>query len=302
VAVILLPLVLSALLVACTQAVPRAAPGGKLTVLATTTIVGDVVHQVAGDLITLEVLLSPGMDDHAFEPTPQDAAKLAGADLVFANGAGLETFLAPLLQDVGTQVQTVYVSDGITLRKPDGTPEPGNAAGDPHTWTDPTNVITWTHNIEAALAAADPTHAADYRTNAEAYRGKLTELDQWVRAQVALIPPQNRKLVTDHAVFGYLAQRYGLEQIGTVVPGYSTLAQPSARDLAALESAISSYGVKAIFVGNTVNDSLARRVAQDTGIQLVHLYTESLSDPQGPVSNYLDFMRYDASMIVQALR
>jgi ABC-type Zn uptake system ZnuABC Zn-binding protein ZnuA len=277
----------------------------QLDVVATTTIVGDVVSQIGGEHIRVSVLLPVGADPHAFEATPQDAARLSQADLVFANGAGLEAFLEPLLGNVSTGIKVVDVSAGIPLLSSaaiDDDHATDSATGDPHTWTDPNNVITWTLAIEGALVAADPDHAADYRASAAAYRGKLQALDAWVREQIAQIPPERRQLVTDHATFGYFAQRYGLEPLAAVVPGYSTVAQPSARDLAALEDAIAASGARAIFVGTTVSDSLARRVAEDMGVPLVPLYTGSLSGPQGPASTYLDYTRYNVAAVVQALK
>lgn len=316
---ILLALCLAAVLGACTATSPTSPPANpKLRVVATTTIVGDVVKQIGGEWIDLTILLPVGADPHAFEATPQDAAKLAQAQIVFANGAGLEVFLDPLLHSAGTQATIVYVSEGIPLRQfasheeehaeqaeehaAEGEAEHAHPQGDPHTWMTPHNVITWTHNIENALVAADPAHADAYRANAEAYRAQLIELDAWIAQQVAQIPPENRRLVTDHAAFGYFAQRYGFEQIGTVFPGYSTLAEPSAQELAALEEAIRAHRVKAVFVGDTVNPNLARRIAEDTGVQLVTLYTGSLTEPEGPAGTYLQYMRYNVSAIVEALR
>lgn len=284
------------------------AAGEKLQVVATTSIVADVVRNVGGDLIELRVLIPLGNDPHAFEPTPQDVAAVVDAQVVFANGAGLEIFLEPLLESAGKGVPVVPVSYGIELLQFKGAGEYEGQGGhergesDPHTWFDPHNVVVWTHNIERALSTLDPHNAAVYAANAEAYQAELAVLDAWIREQLAQVSEQKRKLVTDHTAFSYFARRYGLEQIGAVFPGYSTLAQPSARDLADLEDAIREFEVQAVFVGLTVNPGLAERVAEDTGTRLVFLYTGSLSDPGGPADSYLAFMRYDVSAIVRALR
>jgi manganese/iron transport system substrate-binding protein len=288
---------------ACTT--PAVGQPGKLQVVATTTIVGDVVRNIGGNDIQLNVLLPPGSDPHSFDPTPQDAAKIAKANLIFANGAGLETFLDSLLKNAGSQAQIVAVSDGIQLiRFQSNLPgeESGPGGGDPHTWFDPQNVKVWVQNIEKALSAKDPANAQTYAANAQRYKQQLDELDSWIQAQVGQIPPGQRKLVTDHEAFTYFAIRYGFQQVGAIVPGYSTLAQPSAQELAALEDAIRSLGVKAVFVGETVNSNLAQRVAQDTGVKLVYLYTGALSDSNGAADTYLDFMRYDVSQIVNGLK
>ena len=288
----------------CTTSAGRG-QSDQLHVVATTTIVGDVVRNVGGNAIQLDVLLPPGSDPHSFDPTPQDVAKVAKADLIFANGAGLEAFLTPLLKNAGSQAQVVYVSDGIQLiRFQSNLPgeESGTGGGDPHTWFDPQNVKVWVQNIEKALSARDPGNAKVYAANAQHYQQQLDELDGWIQAQVGQIPTDQRKLVTDHEAFTYFAARYGFQQVGAIVPGYSTLAQPSAQELAALEDAIRKLGVKAVFVGETVNSNLAERVAQDTGVKLVYLYTGALSDSSGPAGTYLDFMHYDVNQIVNGLK
>jgi manganese/iron transport system substrate-binding protein len=285
-------------------------PGQRLKALATTNIVGDVVKQVGGDAIDLTILLPLGTDPHTFNPTPRDLAAISDAQAIFANGAGLEVFLTSMLKNAGTSTPVIAVSDGIPLRhlatdQPGPTPSPGqeeNAGNDPHTWFSPISVIAWVHNIEPALAGLDPAHAADYKARAADYEQKLTQLDAWIKEQVAQIPPANRKLVTDHLEFGYFADRYGFEQTGAVIPSFSTAAQPSAQDLAQLEDAVHKQGVKAIIVSNIVNDSLARRVAGDTGVQLVTLFDGSLGPAGSGAETYLEFMRYDTNVIVNALK
>ncbi len=284
-----------------------AARGDKLAVVATTTIVGDVVAQVGGDAISLAVLLPVGADPHVFDPSPQDMAKATDAGLIFANGAGLEAFLERLLENAGGAADVVYVSEGVAFIETASHENEKESAHthegvDPHTWTDPNNVLRWVDSIEAALVRRDPAHAAGYKANADAYRTQLRELDAWVREQVEQIPPENRKLVTDHETFAYFAQRYGFEQVGAVVSGYSTAAQPSARDLAALEDRIRAYGVKAVFVGSTVNPTLAQRVAEDTGVKLMFLYTGSLTAPGGEADSYLNYVKYNVGAMVEGLR
>ncbi len=273
----------------------------RLQVLATTSIVADVVQQVGGDYVQVTMLLPLGTDPHTFEPRPQDAAAIAEAQIVFANGAGLEEFLEPLLESAGAGEKLVEVSEGIELLPFEGG-EHHHEGGDPHTWTDPNNVIVWTQNIAAALAAADPEHAAAYQANAESYAAELHALDEWIRSQVAQIPAERRKLVTDHRAFGYFVDEYGLEQVGALVGSFSTNAAPSAQELAALEDKIREQGVPAVFVGKTVNPELAEQVAQDTGVKLVHVYTGSLSERGGEADSYIKFMRYNVGAIVEALK
>ena len=294
----LLTVVLFMLVSACGPGTP-AATGGKLRVLATTSIVGDVVSQVGGDLIALSVLMPVGTDPHDFQPRPQDATALADAQVLFSNGAGLEGFLQPLLESTGAMANLVEVSAGVTLL-----PLPGSdqSTGDPHTWMDPNNVIIWTQNIAAALSTADPAHATDYRANADVYVASLRDLDTWIRSEVVQIPLQNRLLVADHAVLGYFAARYGFTQEGTITGSFSSEAAPSARELAALEEKIIQSGVRAVFVSEAVNQTLADQIAGDTGIKSVWIYHATLSAPGGPAASYLDFMRYNVKAIVEALK
>lgn len=313
--ILLLLAALSLALAACAPAAspgqPTAAGDGSLRVVATTTIVGDVVRNVGGDAIDLTVLLPVGADPHGFEPAPADIAAVSAADAVFVNGLDLEQFLTTLLENAGGHARTVAVSDGIVPLSSAGDPEDAAAhdeeaehagGGDPHTWTDPNNVLVWVDNIQRALAELDPANAPTYSANAARYKAELQTLDGWISQQVGQIPPSERRLVTDHAVFGYFARRYGFEQTGAVAPGYSTLAESSAQELARLEDRLRGEGVKAIFVGSTASSALSQRVADDTGIQLVRVYSGSLSAPGGPAATYLDYMRYNVAAMVKALQ
>lgn len=289
------------ILTACDQRVEQSSKDEKLKVVATTTIVGDIVSQVGGDHIDLSILLPVGTDPHSFDPSPQDIAKVAEADLVFANGVGLEDFLDPLIESAGAQNKVVYVSEGIDLLTLTDD-EPGHTGNDPHTWTDPNNIKFWIDNIVRTLSELDPENEDAHMANAEAYKTELYELDAWIRSQVGLIPSENRKLVTDHALFGYFANEYGFDQVGALIPGYSTLAEPTANELAAIEDAIRVLDVRAIFVGNTINPNLAERVAEDTGTQLIFIYTGSLSEPDSDAPTYIDYMRYNSNAFVNALK
>lgn len=283
---------------------PQQAAGSELKVAATTTLVGDVARRVGGEHIALSVLLPVGVDPHTFEPRPQDMAALSEAQLVLINGLGLEEALEPALE-ANVKGTLVDVSQGIEVLpfSPGSRDAAGeHAAGDPHTWTDPNNVMVWARNIATALGQADPSNAAAYNSNAEAYINELSELDTWIRQQVGHIPEDQRKLVTDHAVLGYFARKYGFEQVGLLVPGVSASAAPSAQELAALEDVIREQGVRAIFVGKEINPALAGQVAQDTGARLVFIYSGSLSETGGQADNYLDFMRYNVLAIVEALK
>jgi ABC-type Zn uptake system ZnuABC Zn-binding protein ZnuA len=287
---------------ACTPAQSQTpAAGGKLRVTATTTIVGDVVRHIGGEAIELAVLLPAGADPHNFEPAPRDIAAVSEAQVIFTNGAGLEEFMQRLIENAGGEAQVVPLSDTLDLitASPE---EDEHGRFDPHVWLDPNNVARWAPLIAASLSELDPANTASYQENASRYLEDLQALDSWIQEQVSQIPKAERNILSDHLVFAYFARRYDFEQVGAAVPAFSTLAEPSAQELAALEDQIRQGGVKAILVGTTVNPALSERIARDTGIQVVPIYSGSLSPPDGPAPTYLDYMRYNVSAIVQALR
>jgi ABC-type Zn uptake system ZnuABC Zn-binding protein ZnuA len=282
--------------------------GEKLRVVATTNIVGDVVGNVGGDRIALTVLMDVGVDPHTYVSTPSDIAAIHDAHVVFASGGGLEADLEEVFENAGGDAAQIHVSEGLDFRPAPGRhdeteAEDGHDHGDvdPHVWFSVPNVIHWAENVERALSGLDPAHAGVYAENAEAYVAELEELDAWVFERVAEIPEANRKLVTNHPAFGYLADRYGLEQVGAVYP-VSPSAEPSARDIAALEEVIGEYGVPAVFTESTVNPKLAEQVAADTGVGLVPLYSGSLGGPGSGAESYVDLIRYDVNVIVDALK
>jgi manganese/iron transport system substrate-binding protein len=278
--------------------------GARLRLVATTSIVGDIVQNIGGEHIELVVLLPAGTDPHTFQPSPQDVATVADAHALFVSGAGLEQFLERLLASAGARA-VVPVSAGVELQHAQshvGTEQQAESGQfDPHTWFDPLNVVQWTRNVEQALSALDPRNAAAYADRAQSYRTGLEGLHAWIQGQVSRLPQERRKLVTDHTALTYFASRYGLQQVGAVLPGYSTLAQPSASELAQLEDAIRNLQVPAILVERSVNPALAQRVASDTGTRLVFIYTGSLSEPGGLADSYVRLMEFDVLTIIQAL-
>lgn len=280
-----------------------------LRVVATTTIVGDIVRAVAGDRAEVAVLLPADADPHAFDPSPRDAARLADADLVFVNGLGLETFLPPLLRSAGGDGRAVVsLSDGIAAREGEhdhaecDDAHHDHGALDPHVWLDPRLVMTWVDNAERALAARSPADAAAFAGRAAATRRMLEDLDAWIRDEVAAIPPERRLFATDHDEFGYFAERYGFRIVGCIVPSLTTLAEPSARGLADLQRALEDSGARVIVMGRSGNPALAERLAHDTGARVVRLYTGSLGTAGGPAGTYRDYMRYNVGELVRALR
>lgn len=274
----------------------------SLSVVATTGLIADVARQVAGDRVTVVALMEPGQDAHTFEPTPADAARLQKADLVLANGLGYEENLAPILDELeaGGRVRIVYVSNGVDVLAGEKGSE--HAAGDPHTWMDPHNVVVWADNIAAALEDIDPSGSSAYQANADAYKVQLAELDTAIARQVDAVPQANRKLVTDHETLGYFARRYGFEITGAVIPTVTTSAEPSAADLASLITVMREKNVKTIFVGASASDILAQQVAAEIGypVQVLRLYHD-LGAPGSGADTYLSMMRVDAETIMRGL-
>ena len=286
----------------------NSADENRLKVLATTTIVGDVVAQVGGDAIDLEILLPVGADPHGFKPTPQDVAKMTDADVIFANGLGFEEFLEPMIANSLSADNVFELSDGIVVIEGEEHHDEheGHAHDhggiDPHAWFNPLNVVVWTNNVADVLSEKDSANSQIFVENAEAYVAELESLDLWISEQVAQVPNENRKLITDHEVFGYFAERYMFTQMGTLLPSYSTASEPTAKDIAEIEDIITDFDVQAMFVGNMVNPDLAERVAADTGAEIVFVYTGSLSESSGEASTYLDYMKYNTKVIVDALK
>jgi manganese/iron transport system substrate-binding protein len=271
--------------------------GQRLEVVATTTLVAEVVRIVGGVNISLTTLVGPGSEPHSYEPTPQDARTLAEADIVIQSGFGLEKFLRDNLLVAGSTAPFVSLSEGIEpLRLADGSGEV-----DPHVWLDPLNVVVWAVNAGEVLAKLDPAHGDEYRQRVAAYRLELEALDSRVTDRLSRIPPLQRKLVSDHDTLGYFAARFGFTIVGAVIPSASSSAEASARELAALEDTIRREGVRAVFIAAEVNPDLAQRVADDTGARLVPLYLESLTGPDGPAPTFVALMEYNVDAMVEAL-
>lgn len=277
-----------------------------LKIVASTTMVGDVVSQIGGEHIQLTVLYPVGADPHTFEPRPQDVAAIADAQIVFLNGLELEHSLESILESNATG-SIVEVSDGVDVLpfeegQQDSVEVNDHAAGDPHTWMDPNLVKVWVNNIKAALTELDPENADEYAANAKNFLAQLTDLDAWIQTEVAQVPAEKRKLVTDHENMGYFIHRYNFTLVGLVVDSLSTGASPSAQDLAKLEDLIRQQGVKAIFIGSTVNPNLTDQVASDTGTKVITINTESLGEKGSDTATYIQFIKKLVTTIVNGLK
>lgn len=277
---------------------------GRPRVVATTAIIGALTGEVAGDLVDLKVLAPAGVDPHDYELTADDQKEIDRSILILRNGLGFDDYLDQAVRSSANREKVVVVTDGIDVLDADehGDGEHDGEA-DPHVWHDPIRVKVMVSNIAGALAEKDPPNAATYQANAEANNATLDETDSEIRAIIEGIPAANRKIVTVHDGFSYFIDRYGLEFIGSVIPATTTAAEPSARDLAALQDAIRAEGVKAIFGENSADSRIARQLANDTGIRLVDdLYGDSLGDPGTPEATVHGMLLANARKIAEALQ
>jgi zinc/manganese transport system substrate-binding protein len=281
------------------------------TVAVSTNILGDVVQQVVGEQVDVLVLMPPGSDPHSFEVSAQRAAELRDAALIVSNGLGLEEGVRHHLDAAAADGVPQFVA-GDHVRTIQYTDDEMSGP-DPHLWTDPRQVLQVVEALEPALAGLAGVDADALRTSAEAYRQELRTLDAELEQQFAGIPSDRRALVTNHNVFGYLARRYDFTVVGTVLPGGSTLAAPSASDFDDLVTAMGTAGVDVIFADATQPERLMQVLADEVGIDvtIVSLFTESLtattgvaadSGSDGDGATYLSMMRSNADRITTALR
>lgn len=295
---------LVAALVVTVSACGGGADPGRSEIVVTTNILGDVVRHVVGDAAEVRVLMKPNADPHSFGISAQEAAAMNSAGLIVYNGLGLEENVERNVESAAEQgVPTLAVGEDIDpIRYSEGDTA---GAPDPHFWTDPQRMITAVGVIEDAIVnEVNGVDTAAIVRNAEVYRRQLTELDASMAADFETIAVQRRKLVTNHHVLGYLAQRFGFTVIGAIVPSGTTLAAPSPSDLESLVGAIETARVPAIFIDSSQPEKLARVLSEqaDIAVTIVPLYSESLSPPGTPGATYVDMMRSNTDSIVKGLR
>ncbi|WP_226531247.1 zinc ABC transporter substrate-binding protein AztC [Microbacterium paraoxydans] len=271
-------------------------------IVVTTNILGDVVENLTGDAAEVTTLMKPNADPHSFEISAQEAARMDGADLLVTNGLGLEEGLQQHIdRTAAAGVPTVVAGDVIDVLPYSS--EDANGADDPHFWTDPARMVDVVDAVEEALAAVAEIDVAQVRRNAEAYRSELAELDEEMSSAFAEVPAERRALVTNHHVFGYLADRFDFRLIGAVIPGGTTLAAPSAADLRDLTDAIDEAGVRTIFAESSQPDRLIQVLASeaDIHVDVIELFTESLTEPGEGADTYLTMMRANTARIIDGL-
>jgi zinc/manganese transport system substrate-binding protein len=275
----------------------HAATPGKLKVVATITILGDMVEQLAEGHVALTTLVGPNGDAHVFEPTPADAKALSEADLVVVNGLGLEGWMDRLINASGYRGPIVVASSGVKPREMD---EQGKTVPDPHAWQDLANGHLYVSNIEAALAEADPANAAAYGEAAKRYLSQIDAMDAKVRKQVAEISPEQRKVITSHDAFGYFGAAYGVQFVAP--EGISEDAEPSAADMKRLIDQIRREHIKVLFFENALSPRLVQQIGNETGATVGGtLYADALSEPGGPADTYLKMFEHNVPLLRSAM-
>lgn len=268
-----------------------------LDVVASFTVLADVVREIGGDHVRVKSFVPPNGDPHEFEPSPSDARALKSADLAFVSGDGLETWFKRLAKGAGYKGEPIVASNGVKTYKME---EDGKTVVDPHVWNNPLNVVVWAGNIEKALAAADPEDAAAFKANAAAYVDKLKAADAYAREKIDATPKERRKILTSHDAFGYFGREYGVTFLAPV--GFSTETEASAAAVAKLIEQIKREHVAVYFFENSNDKRLVQQIAAATGAEPGgELYVESLSPEGGPAATYLTMFRNNVDEIAQAL-
>jgi ABC-type Zn uptake system ZnuABC Zn-binding protein ZnuA len=268
--------------------------GGQagVSVVATTTQVGDLARQVAGDRATVEQILSPNADPHGYEPRPSDSRAIADAAVVLRSGGELDGWLEGLIDAAGGDAEVVSAGER-TDRGPDD---------DPHWWQDPRNAAIAVRTIRDALSAADPGGRSSYSRNADRYLARLRALDRGVAECIGRVPRADRKLVTTHDALGLYARRYGLEVVGAVIPSLSSQAQPSSGATARLAAQIRAERVKAIFPESSLEPDLERAIARETGATVGEpLWADTLGPEGSGGATYIDSIASNTEAIVKGL-
>ncbi|HLG45967.1 MAG TPA: zinc ABC transporter substrate-binding protein [Reyranella sp.] len=276
------------LLLALLSATPAWAEG-RMKVVATFSILGDLVREVGGDAVDVTILVGPDSDAHTYQPRPTDARALAGARVLVSNGLGFEGWIDRLAEAANFKGRRVVASAG--------TP----ADSDPHCWQDVACARRYVANIADGLAEADPANAALYAKRAAAYDQRLATLDAWIRREIASVPEARRQVITGHTSFRYFARAYDVRF--SAPTGYSTDAEPTARDVANLIRQVREQKIKALFIENMTNPALVAEIARDSGASVgPRLYSDALSKPDGPAPTYEAMMRHNVTALVAGMQ
>lgn len=274
----------------------------KVKVVATFSILADLVKNVSGDRVEIASLVPVNGDAHVYAPSPADAKKLADAKVVFTNGFGFEGWIPRLVKASGTKAAVVVATKGVKPRKKEEKAHGHghDAEADPHAWQSVANAKIYVANIRDALVAADPAGKAAYEANAATYTSKLDALDREVKEQVAKIPADRRRIITNHDAFGYFMAAYGVDFIAP--QGVSTESEASAKDVAKIIAQIRKQKIPAVFLENVSDPRLLGRIASESGAKVGGtLYSDALTDEKGSAPTYIDMMKHNIRTLSAAL-
>ena len=270
----------------------------KVPLVASFSILGDIVQEIGGERVTVSTLVGANADAHVFQPAPQDAKRVAEAKLVVTNGLGFEGWIDRLIKASGRKPMVVVASKGISAIK--SKDDHGHDGLDPHAWQDVGNAKRYAATIAAALAKIDPEGAADYAQREAAYQSKLDALDAEIKASIAAIPVERRKLITSHDAFGYFAKAYGMTMIAP--QGVSTETEASAKDVAKIIRQIKAEKIPAMFLENVTDPRLIEQISRETDIKIGgKLYSDALSAPDGLAGSYIAMMENNIREMKKAL-
>ncbi|MGB6102362.1 MAG: metal ABC transporter substrate-binding protein [Pusillimonas sp.] len=272
-----------------------AAADPPLKVVATFSVLGDMVKEIGGGHVALTTLVGPGADAHNFEPAPEDVKALADAQILVLNGLDFEAWLPRLITSAGFKGTQVLASEGVRVRHLDA----GDV--DPHAWQSLDNGAIYAKNIVEALSKATPAHRAYYKNRAKLFVEQMKKLDTEIRLALDDIPPGKRKVVSSHDAFGYFSQAYDIQFIA--LTGLANEAEPSAKEMAAIIDTVKKEGVTGVFVENTANPKLASQIARETGAKVGGtLYSDTLANADQPASNYLGMFTWNAGQLIYVLK
>ena len=284
------------------EAAAQETPPAKLKVIASFSILGDLVRNVGGERLDVATLVGPNGNAHVYSPSPADAKKVSEARLVFVNGLGFEGWLERLVKASATRASIIVATKGIKPLERSGAHDHDREHGsaDPHAWQSVANAKIYVGNIRDALIATDPAGKGDYEANAAAYLAKLDALEREVRDTLAKVPPDRRRVVTSHNAFGYLEAAYGIHF--TAPQGVSTESEASAKDVAAIIGAIRKQKASAVFLENVTDPRLVQQIAGETGVKVGGvLYSDALTDASGDAPTYIDLIRHNLRQLASAL-
>lgn len=269
-----------------------------VNVVTSFSILGDMVQQVGGEHVSVKTLVGPDGDPHTFEPSPQDSAAIANADIVVVNGLGLEGWLDRLIKASGFKGKLVVASEGVETHTMD---EDGETVVDPHAWNSAANGAQYTQNIMKGLISVDPEDKEALSKSGENYIAQLKALDDWAKKRFSGIPEAKRLVLTSHDAFGYFSRAYNVRFLAA--QGLSSESEASAKDVAALIEQIKADHVTTWFMENQLDPRLVKQIASATGAKAGgELYPEALSSKGGPADTYTKAFRHNVDTIANSMK